>query len=71
MTARRQSISRPGDQSVTIPANGFNLAGTLSQPKGSPDAKGRFPAIILVPGSGPTDRDETVYGVPETVHFMR
>jgi pimeloyl-ACP methyl ester carboxylesterase len=64
VTARRQNISRPGDQSVTVPSNGFNLAGTLSQPKGSPDAKGRFPAIIMVPGSGPTDRDETVYGVP-------
>jgi hypothetical protein len=64
VTARRQNISRAGDQSVTVPANGFNLAGTLSQPAGSPDSKGRFPAIILVPGSGPTDRDETVYGVP-------
>jgi uncharacterized protein len=64
VTARRQNISRAGDQPVTVPANGFNLAGTLSQPKGTPDAKGRFPAIILVPGSGPTDRDETVYGVP-------
>jgi uncharacterized protein len=64
VTARRQNISRAGDQSVTIPANGFNLAGTISQPKGSPDAKGRFPAIVMVPGSGPTDRDETVYGIP-------
>ena len=64
VTARRQNISRSGDQSIAIPANGFNLAGTISQPKGSPDAKGRFPAIVMVPGSGPADRDETVYGVP-------
>jgi pimeloyl-ACP methyl ester carboxylesterase len=64
VTARRQNISRAGDLSVTIPANGFNLAGTLSQPKGAPDAKGRFPAVILVPGSGPMDRDETAYGIP-------
>jgi pimeloyl-ACP methyl ester carboxylesterase len=69
VTARRQSISRPGDQSVTVPANGFSLAGTLSQPKGSPDAKGRFPAIVLVPGSGPADRDETLYGVPVFGHL--
>ncbi len=64
VTARRQNIARAGDQSITIPANGFNLAGTVSQPKGAPDAKGRFPAIAHVPGSGPSDRDETVYGVP-------
>jgi len=64
VTARRQNIARAGDHPVTLPANGFNLAGTISQPKGSPDAKGRFPAIVMVPGSGATDRDETVYGIP-------
>ena len=35
-----------------------------ASPRASPDAKGRFPAIVLVPGSGATDRDETVYGIP-------
>jgi pimeloyl-ACP methyl ester carboxylesterase len=69
VTARRQNISRAGDLSVTIPANGFNLAGTLSQPKGVADAKGRFPAVILVPGSGPMDRDETAYGIPIFGHL--
>jgi uncharacterized protein len=66
VAARPQTISREGDESVKIPASGFNLAGTLSQPRGTaPEgAKGRFPAIVLVPGSGPTDRDETVAGIP-------
>jgi len=34
------------------------LAGTLSIPKG----EGPFPAAILVTGSGPQDRDQTVFG---------
>jgi len=34
----------------------FPLSGTLSMPKG----KGAFPAVVLVHGSGPNDRDETI-----------
>lgn len=34
------------------------LSGTLTKPKG----KGKFPAIILISGSGPEDRDESVFG---------
>jgi hypothetical protein len=34
------------------------LAGTLTRPKG----KGPFPAVLLITGSGPQDRDETVMG---------
>ena len=64
VTTRRQNITRAGDESVRIPANGFNLVGTLSKPTGNPDAKGRYPAVIMVAGSGPTDRDETVGGIP-------
>ncbi|SDX61701.1 alpha/beta hydrolase family protein [Hymenobacter psychrophilus] len=37
---------------------GFQLAGTLTLPQG----KGPFPAVVLVSGSGPEDRDETVFG---------
>ncbi|WP_190242501.1 alpha/beta hydrolase family protein [Hymenobacter lapidiphilus] len=37
---------------------GFNLAGTLTLPQG----KGPFPAVVLVSGSGPEDRDEAVFG---------
>lgn len=61
VAARRVVISRAGDESVRIPANGFSLAGTVSKP----DAGGRpAPAIVLVGGSGPTDRDETVFNIP-------
>jgi dipeptidyl aminopeptidase/acylaminoacyl peptidase len=66
VASRAQVMSRAGDLSISIPANGFNLAGTLSQPSGSPPAalKGRYPAVVLVTGSGPADRDETVAGIP-------
>jgi alpha-beta hydrolase superfamily lysophospholipase len=66
VATRALVISRDGDLSVRIPGNGFNLAGTLSQPSGTPPAesRGRFPAVVLVGGSGPTDRDETVAGLP-------
>jgi len=39
-------------------APGVTLAGTLSLPEGP----GPFPAAILISGSGPQDRDETVFG---------
>jgi hypothetical protein len=64
VTTRRQNITRAGDETARIPGNGFNLVGTISTPSGEPDAKGRYPAILLLPGSGPTDRDETVAGIP-------
>jgi alpha/beta superfamily hydrolase len=38
-------------------APGVTLAGTLTQPHGD----GPFPAAILISGSGPQDRDETVW----------
>lgn len=34
------------------------LAGTLTLPRG----EGPFPAVVLITGSGPQDRDETAYG---------
>jgi pimeloyl-ACP methyl ester carboxylesterase len=62
VATRRVVISRDGDEQVRIPANGFNLVGTLSKPTGA--AGRRLPAIILVAGSGPVDRDETVADIP-------
>ena len=40
------------------PAGGFELAGTLTLPEG----EGPFPGVVLVAGSGPQDRDETLAG---------
>jgi len=39
-------------------ADGVTLAGTLTVPPGD----GPFPAVALISGSGPQDRDETVFG---------
>jgi dipeptidyl aminopeptidase/acylaminoacyl peptidase len=64
VSARVEAVTRAGDQNVQIPANGFTIVGTLSEPAGSPPPNGRFPAIVLVPGAGTTDRDETVGGIP-------
>lgn len=62
VSARRVTITRAGDESVRVAANGFSLAATLSHPTGTTPA--RLPAVILVGGSGPTDRDETAFGIP-------
>jgi pimeloyl-ACP methyl ester carboxylesterase len=64
ITSRREALARPNDELVHIPAYGFSLAGTLSQPATKPAPAFRFPAIVLVSGSDPTDRDETLAGVP-------
>ncbi len=69
VSARVVKMPRAGDEEVLVPGNGFSLAGTLSRPPGSlppaPKARNvpRLPAVILVPGSGPVDRDETVAGI--------
>lgn len=58
--ARLDSYSHPLDKDVFIPANGFSLAGTITAPEGIT----KPPVVILVAGSGPQDRDETVFGIP-------
>jgi len=40
------------------PKAGIQLAGTLTLPRGA----GPFPCALLITGSGPEDRDETVFG---------
>ena len=54
--------SRPDsffEREVTIGSDEWKLPGTLSIPKG----KGPFPAVVLVHGSAPNDRDESVGSV--------
>jgi pimeloyl-ACP methyl ester carboxylesterase len=46
-------------EEVTVrSAPGVTLAGTLTLPQG----KGPFPAVVMITGSGPQDRDETILG---------
>ena len=46
-------------EEVTVAsAPGVTLAGTLTLP----DGKGPFPAAVMITGSGPQDRDETIFG---------
>jgi pimeloyl-ACP methyl ester carboxylesterase len=65
--SRTATFSISGDESVVIPAVGFNLAATITRPKATTPA----PAVILIAGSGPTDRDETVAGIPVFGHIAR
>ncbi len=44
------------EQDITIETDGFKLPGTLTLPLG----KTKVPVVILVHGSGPNDRDETI-----------
>jgi pimeloyl-ACP methyl ester carboxylesterase len=55
-----KSVSRPSDFEVTYPggSSGVELAGTLTIPEGT----GSFPAVLLIQGSGPGNRDEVVDG---------
>ena len=48
------------EQEVFFPnvRDGIRLAGTLT----IPESKGPFPAVVLITGSGPQDRNETVFG---------
>jgi uncharacterized protein len=65
VASRTSSHYRANDADVSIGVGsyGFKLAGTLSKPIGAaPDA--RLPAVVLIAGSGPLDRDETAYGIP-------
>ena len=61
VSTRLVTMSRPSDESVFIPANGFSLAGTVSRPSA---AVGSMPVVILVGGTESADRDETAFGIP-------
>jgi pimeloyl-ACP methyl ester carboxylesterase len=45
------------DVSYANKPGGVTLSGTLTEPEGN----GPFPAVILISGSGPQDRDETIF----------
>ena len=58
---RTTSFSLPGDEAVRIPAAGFGIAASVTKPAGAPEP---VPAVILIGGSGPVDRDGVVAGIP-------
>jgi uncharacterized protein len=60
-TARTRVYSNPGDESVVIPATGFNLGATLTRPRAS---AAQLPAVVLLSGSGVDDRDGYALGIP-------
>jgi dienelactone hydrolase len=58
---QRPAYSKPDafrERAVTVGDGDFKLPGTLTVPVGA----GPFPAILLVHGTGPNDRDETIGG---------
>ena len=63
VATRVQTARNATDADVRIPSSGFSLAGTLTTP---PQAAGRMrsPAVVLVAGSGPVERDAVVFGIP-------
>jgi pimeloyl-ACP methyl ester carboxylesterase len=63
MVVRRPQLPKPPfpyrEEQVTVQSvPGVRLAGTLTLPQGD----GPHPAVVLVSGSGPQDRDETLLG---------
>ncbi|MEM1424286.1 MAG: hypothetical protein AAGH64_09805, partial [Planctomycetota bacterium] len=56
-------VSHAGDRDVTVPTDEETvvLAGTLSMPDGM-DGDDRVPAVVLLSGSGPQDRDSALVG---------
>ncbi|HXB72339.1 MAG TPA: alpha/beta fold hydrolase [Candidatus Acidoferrales bacterium] len=59
---QRPEYSKPDsfkERGITVGEGEWKLPGTLTVPNGA----GPFPAIVLVHGSGPNDRDETVSAV--------
>ncbi len=59
--AREELVRNAGDATVFVPLEGFSLAATVTSPQ---QTGTKLPAVVLVPGFGPEDRDEVVGNVP-------
>jgi uncharacterized protein len=62
VAVRRLTARNPTDSDVSIPANGFGIAGTMTMPQAV--GRLRHPTVVLIGGSGAVDRDSTVAGIP-------
>jgi pimeloyl-ACP methyl ester carboxylesterase len=67
---RPETIRNPTDADATIPANGFNLAGTLTTPTGVA-GRLRQPTVVLVGGAAPGDRDQVISEIPVFAQIAR
>ncbi|WP_280235485.1 alpha/beta hydrolase family protein [Nocardia cyriacigeorgica] len=59
--ARPQEPKPPypySSEDVTYPSGDITIAGTLTEPEGA----GPFPAVLMLTGSGPQDRNEELFG---------
>ena len=70
VAVRPALVRNPTDGDLTIPANGFNLAATITTP---PVVAGRLrlPVVILVGGAAPADRDLVIGGIPIFAQLAR
>jgi len=66
--AREERLAVEGDDDVFIGATGFSLGGTLTK---NPATTGRAPAVVLVSGPGPQDRDYLSHGIPLYAQLAR
>ncbi|MFO7301524.1 MAG: alpha/beta fold hydrolase [Acidobacteriota bacterium] len=66
--AREERVTIPGDDDVFIPAVGFVLGATFTK---APGTTGRAPAVVLVSGPGPQDRDYLLHGLPIYGHLAQ
>jgi pimeloyl-ACP methyl ester carboxylesterase len=62
VAVRTLTARNPTDSDVTVPANGFSIAATLTKPQAL--GRLRHPTIVLVGSSVPVDREGTVAGIP-------
>ncbi|MEO5985280.1 MAG: alpha/beta fold hydrolase, partial [Ferruginibacter sp.] len=70
VTIRRQTPVAPfpyNSENITYPSvNGVKIAGTITTPKLPPNTENiqatKYPALILISGSGPQNRDEEILG---------
>ena len=67
---RPETTRNPTDTDATIAANGFNLAGSLTTPPGVA-GRLRYPAVILVGGAAPGDRDLVLSSTPVFAQLAR